>query len=155
MRRTLAASGVLALAYFASLSPLVPTEASARPAAACSRVALVDGALRCDAELDRPVVDGCGRQHVLRSGDALQTRTCEAERMAPANLAALEVRLDPNVASALSLTSLPGVGPVIARRIVQGRPYAEPEDLLAVRGIGPVTLGRMAPRLRFSPRPAP
>jgi len=44
--------------------------------------------------------------------------------------------------------ALPGIGPVLARRIVEGRPYARVEDLLKVKGIGPATLERLRPYLR-------
>ncbi|TVR03675.1 MAG: helix-hairpin-helix domain-containing protein [Deltaproteobacteria bacterium] len=53
--------------------------------------------------------------------------------------------VDLNVASSRQLQRLPGVGPAIAQRIVEGRPYAREEDLLRVRGIGPATLERLRP----------
>lgn len=63
------------------------------------------------------------------------------------------VPLDPNRAPADSLQLLPGVGPVMAGRIVaareQGTVFRTPEDLLAIKGIGPATLARLAPFLRF------
>lgn len=63
------------------------------------------------------------------------------------------VPLDPNRAPPDSLQLLPGVGPVMAGRIVaareQGTVFRRPEDLLAIKGIGPATLARLAPFLRF------
>ncbi|MEZ0348015.1 MAG: ComEA family DNA-binding protein [Thermus sp.] len=53
-----------------------------------------------------------------------------------------------NRASLEELESLPGVGPVLARRIVEGRPYGRVEDLLRVKGIGPATLERLRPYVR-------
>ena len=41
-----------------------------------------------------------------------------------------------NKASIEEMQQLPGVGPVLARRIVEQRPYAEVEDLRGVPGIG-------------------
>ncbi len=64
------------------------------------------------------------------------------------------LRVDPRTASARELESLPGVGPSIARRIVEARArgveFRRPEDLGRVRGIGPRTVERLAPHLDFS-----
>ena len=66
--------------------------------------------------------------------------------------------LDPNRVEAWELDRLPGVGPATAAALVERReregPYARPEDLLAVRGIGPATLEKMRAHLDFS-TPAP
>ncbi len=69
--------------------------------------------------------------------------------------------LDPNTASLDSLQLLPGVGPVLAARIVAAREggavFRQGADLLAIKGIGPASLARLAPHLRFpgSGGPAP
>jgi competence protein ComEA len=58
--------------------------------------------------------------------------------------------LDPNTADARALESLPGIGPARAAAIVRERgqrPYATVSELRRVPGIGPVTLGRIAPHL--------
>ena len=67
--------------------------------------------------------------------------------MAPSDLAALHQPVDINRASVSELTSLPRVGPVLARRIVEGRPHADVDALLRVRGIGPATLKRVRGRV--------
>ncbi len=58
-----------------------------------------------------------------------------------------------NRAGIRELVDLPGVGPVLARRIVEYRkrygPFKGPEDLLDVKGIGPKKLQKMKPYLRF------
>ena len=58
-------------------------------------------------------------------------------------------KLDLNTATAQELEALPGIGPVLARRIVEYRdrfgPFQKVEDLLAVRGIGPVLLEKIRP----------
>lgn len=63
-----------------------------------------------------------------------------------------------NTCSADSLQLLPGVGPVLASRIDEARRagtiFRGPDDLLAVRGIGPATAARLAPLVRFA-APAP
>ena len=50
-----------------------------------------------------------------------------------------------NTAPSEDLELLPGVGPVLAQRIIEGRPYASVDDLLKVNGIGPATLERLRP----------
>jgi len=64
-------------------------------------------------------------------------------------------RIDVNRAPAGELMALPGVGRVLAERIVAGRsagPYRWLDDLARVRGIGPTLLSRVAPHVRFDPR---
>ena len=58
------------------------------------------------------------------------------------------MRVDVNRADTVALQALPGVGPALARRIVQAREesrFRGVEDLLRVRGIGPATLERLRP----------
>lgn len=66
-------------------------------------------------------------------------------------------RLDPNRATAEELVTLPGVGPVLAARIVAAReragPFTSVEDLRRVRGVGPATLARLRPFLEVPESP--
>jgi competence protein ComEA len=59
--------------------------------------------------------------------------------------------LDLNRATAAELDALPGVGPVLAGRILEHRarhgPFERVEDLLAVKGIGPRLVERLRPRV--------
>ena len=56
-----------------------------------------------------------------------------------------------NMASAEQLESLPGIGPVLARRIVEWRervgPFERVDDLVEVPGVGPRVLERLRGRV--------
>ena len=52
-------------------------------------------------------------------------------------------RIDLNTATAAELETLPGIGPMLARRIIAGRPYRSVEDLSRVEGIGPRRLAEI------------
>lgn len=58
---------------------------------------------------------------------------------------ALGRRLRLNSASIAELETLPGIGPALARRIVEGRPFRSLADVDRVRGIGPAKLRAIAP----------
>jgi len=86
----------------------------------------------------------------------------------PALVDQVDRRIDPNTASWAELTALPGIGETLARRIVRYREsragagalaptrpavvFRCPEDLAQVRGIGPKTVARIAPYLKFPPQ---
>jgi len=63
--------------------------------------------------------------------------------------------VDLNRAGLAELDALPGIGPVLASRILAHRrargPFGEPEDLLAVPGIGPRLFERLRPLVRAGP----
>ena len=73
---------------------------------------------------------------------------------------AIPFTLDINSAEAAELSQLPGVGPALARRVIDHRqahgPFLTPEAILDVPGIGETTLDRILPHLRpltFIPTP--
>jgi competence protein ComEA len=84
-----------------------------------------------------------------------ETRDAVAEEERRGTPLADGERLDPNRASEVELDRLPGVGPSLARRIIEHResagPFRRPEDLLEVSGIGPATLARITPLLAINP----
>jgi competence ComEA-like helix-hairpin-helix protein len=58
--------------------------------------------------------------------------------------------VDVNRADEAALVTLPGIGPALARRIVEARrerPFRSLEDLTRVRGIGPATVARLGGRV--------
>jgi hypothetical protein len=74
-------------------------------------------------------------------------------------------RLDPNTATAAQLAAIPNVGEKLAATIVEHREkyvkdhpgkaaFAEPRDLLRVRGVGVAKMEALTSYLRFSARAA-
>ncbi|GAK54606.1 helix-hairpin-helix motif [Candidatus Moduliflexus flocculans] len=63
----------------------------------------------------------------------------------------LDVPINLNRADALELQLLPGIGPVLADRILAHRQehgnFASPDDLDAVKGVGPKTIQKLRPYL--------
>ena len=53
--------------------------------------------------------------------------------------------LDINAVSESELQRLPGIGPALAKRIVEARPFTSVNDLDRVKGIGTVTLEKLRP----------
>ena len=64
-------------------------------------------------------------------------------------------KMDLNRAAHGELTLLPGIGPVRAQMIIDLRQmrggFKRLDDLLAVKGLGPVLVGRLRPLVRFGP----
>ncbi len=50
-----------------------------------------------------------------------------------------------NSATRARLELLPGIGPATAQRIIEGRPFAKPEDLLNIKGVDRELLNRIKP----------
>jgi competence protein ComEA len=108
--------------------------------------ALRDGDRVYVPRLPEPVVAGqdVGRAGTERAGTAHPPIRRDAGGPSPL--------LDLNAASAAELEALPGIGPVLAARIVEYRQthgrFQHVEDLQEVEGIGPRLLERLRPLLR-------
>jgi len=62
-------------------------------------------------------------------------------------------QIDPNAATWVEWSQLDGIGPTLAKRIVEDRktngPFLTAGDLNRVKGIGPKTLDKLRPHLAF------
>ena len=63
--------------------------------------------------------------------------------------------IDPNTADQDTLCLLPGVGPVLAQRIMAARPFESASDLTRVRGIGSIAVERWMPHLTLPSAASP
>jgi competence protein ComEA len=81
-------------------------------------------------------------------------RVVTVSRMSGRDLLTLGLTIDPNQASAADLEAIPGIGPVLAGRIIEFReqhgPFQQVEDLVAVPGLGPRKLEKMRHYLAVS-----
>lgn len=69
--------------------------------------------------------------------------------IAKGKLAPPAKKIPVNKAAKDELMRIPGIGDVMADRIIGGRPYQKPVDLLKVPGVGPKTLEKLKPFLDF------
>jgi competence ComEA-like helix-hairpin-helix protein len=107
---------------------------------------------RHEAQLHPPALPGLAgaRTHTLRPGPREQVPKDGAEQ---AEALRDGRRIDINRASAVELELLPGVGPSLAKRLVEARArfgrFSGPTDLRRVKGVGEKTLAKLAPFLSF------
>ena len=59
--------------------------------------------------------------------------------------------IDPNTATVDEIMLLPGIGEVLAERIVEGRPYKSIDDLRRVPGVGEKVFARLKDSLQIAP----
>lgn len=59
-------------------------------------------------------------------------------------------KLDPNTATLEELIKLKGIGPVLASRIIEARPFQSADELRKVRGIGPKKYAELRPHFEPS-----
>ena len=114
------------------------------------QIAAVDSARAAEERRKRERKEGAGRGGKRRTG----TLAIEGglARAAPPAVPAGPVDVDR--ATAAELERLPGIGPALARRIVEerekGGPFGSAEALERVRGIGPRLAERLRERVTFS-----
>lgn len=97
----------------------------------------------------RPYAEGSG---IVQPG----VRLIDSEDLSATTASA---RLDLNRASAAELELLPGIGPALARRIVQRReekgPYRSPWDLASIQGLSRTQVERLLPLVETGDPPPP
>ncbi len=81
-----------------------------------------------------------------KSGRAIEVST-------PRTVVRKDPLINPNTATVEELRTLPGVGPVIAGKIVAGRPYHSVADLMKVDGIGADKMTGIKPRVTVDRKP--
>jgi|UniRef100_A0A7C3WQ51 competence protein ComEA len=101
------------------------------------------------AGLGNPTLASGSRVEIDRTGRG------QISRMAGAQLLTLGLPIDLNAATQADLEALPGIGPVLAGRIIAHRqsrgPFRRIEDLQQVPGIGPKNLEQIKPYLALNP----
>lgn len=100
------------------------------------------GEAALDAGVEVPLLAGVRDGDVVRIIDGVAV---PSQEHAPIDSMALGRRLGINRASATELEALPGIGPALAARIVEGRPYRTVDDLDRVKGIGPKKVAALRP----------
>lgn len=99
------------------------------------------------------VSESCGWQ-ASQAGNGSETLVRQEQTPVPSKSFEPDNRLDINSAGTRELESLPGIGPVLARRIVEFRaknpPFRRIEEILIIRGIGRRKFEALRDRIRVA-----
>jgi competence protein ComEA len=103
-----------------------------------------------DSVLGRPHPAG---EQTQTDADSAVTRDPDGQIPPPVQETGGSSCIDINKADERELTSLKGIGPVLAAQVVAHRelkgPFTRKEDLLGVKGIGPAKLAKIEGRICF------
>jgi len=97
----------------------------------------------------RPSPHPCWFPSQRAAGEIVCSAAVRSELAGPARRL-FGLRVDPNVADAITLETLPKIGPVRAQAIIAERcrrPFVSMEDLRRVPGIGPQAVKALAPHM--------
>ena len=70
------------------------------------------------------------------SATSTSVASLPSEETTPTTLGSFPSKLDVNTAAVAELQNIPGIGPVVAQRIIEARPFKSADDLQRVKGIG-------------------
>lgn len=117
--------------------------------AGLSKAGVPDGTL---SKIRGMVTVSRARSEAAKAEPAARTASREPARSEPRSASAASApsrgdKIDVNSASARELQSLPGVGPAIAQRIVENRPYSSMPDL-ARAGVSDALLDKIRPSIK-------
>ena len=100
------------------------------------------------------VVSGSCRWQASQAGNGSEPLVRQEQTPLPSRSFEPDNRLDINSAGPRELETLPGIGPVLARRIVEFRaknpPFRRVEEILIVRGIGRRKFEALRDRIRVA-----
>jgi len=118
-----------------SIGPSVTVGAAPAPAAApAAKPAPAVAPAPAAAPAAKPATAPAAVPAATAPAAAAPAKAAKAEKAAPAKLAPGE-KVNINTAPKEKLDALPGIGPVKAQAIIDGRPFTKPEDIMKVKGI--------------------
>ncbi len=98
-------------------------------------------------EIAQTIIDGRPYEKVE---DLLRVEGIDEEKLEQIrNL--IQMRMNINSATLNELKTLPGIGPQLARAIIEGGPYEEVDELLGIRGIGEKRLAKIRDLIEAKP----